>query len=184
MRFIVIEGDNGTGKDTLAIKLQESFGFRIITNEEDIINLNKEAKKYDGIKKIEKFLEYGKICSEKVRHSNQDIILVRYWISTLASAYADNICTYQETCKLRHNICSTFCEPDTIICLWCDFATRLNRIKTRKTLDFDDITIERNNKYKWFLNKMESTTNIKWINIDTTVKTKEEVFEETFRYLM
>ena len=29
MSFFVIEGDNGTGKDTLAMKLQEKFGFRI-----------------------------------------------------------------------------------------------------------------------------------------------------------
>lgn len=48
MSFFVIEGDNGTGKDTLAIKLQKKFGFRIVTNEEDIIKLNKEAKKFIG----------------------------------------------------------------------------------------------------------------------------------------
>ena len=61
MSFFVIEGDNGTGKDTLAIKLQKNFGFRIVTNEEDIVQLNKEAKKYDGKKRVKKFLEYGRI---------------------------------------------------------------------------------------------------------------------------
>lgn len=183
MSLFVIEGDNGTGKDTLAIKLQENFGFRVLTNEEDIVQLNKEAKKCDGIKRVKKFLEYGKICSERIKNSNQDVILVRYWISTLAAAYADNILTYDDTCKIQDEICVDFYQPDCIICLLCDFEERINRIEKRKAEDFDDITKERNNKYKWFLNKMQDRTNFKWINIDTSEKDENQVFEEVCSYL-
>lgn len=117
MRFIVIEGDNGTGKDTLALKIQDKLGYRVITNESKIKEFNKEAKSYKGKERVKKFLEYGKFCSNIVEKSNENVILVRYWLSTLAAAYADNIYTYEQTCKLENNICSKFYKPDLIICL-------------------------------------------------------------------
>jgi dTMP kinase len=184
MSFVVIEGDNGTGKDTLALNIRDKLGYRIIMNESDVKKLNKKAKQYEGKERIEKFLDYGKFCSDIVNETRENVILVRYWISTLAAAYADNIYTYEQTCKLENNICSKFCKPDIIICLWCDFETRVKRIETRKSLDFDDTTRKRNEKYKWFLNKCEAKTNIKWINIDTTNKSRDEIFEEVNKYIM
>ncbi|MBR0428352.1 MAG: AAA family ATPase [Clostridia bacterium] len=183
MSFFAIEGDNGTGKDTLAIKLQKNFGFRIVTNEEDIVQLNKEAKKYDGKKRVKKFLEYGRICSERVKDSKQDAILVRYWISTLAAAYADKIFSYEDVCRIQDEFCSKFYKPDGIICLSCDFEKRVDRIEKRKAEGFDDVTKGRNDRYKWFLNKMQDRTDIKWINIDTSEKDENEVFEEVCKYL-
>ena len=167
MSFIVIEGDNGTGKDTLALKIQEKLGYRIVTNESSIKKLNRKAKSYKGRERVRRFLEYGKACSNIIESTNENIILVRYWLSTLTAAYADNIYTYKETCELENNICSKFCKPDIVICLWCDFETRI-----------------KSEKYKWFLNQYESKTDITWINIDTTNKNKEEVFEETFKYII
>lgn len=183
MSFVVIEGDNGTGKDTLALKIQDKLGYRVITNESNIKELNKKSKSYKGKERIHRFLDYGKVCSNIVENTNKDVILVRYWLSTLAAAYADNVYTYKETCELRDNICSKFCKPDIVICLWCDFKTRVKRIETRKSLDFDDITKERNERYRWFLKKYEKMTNITWVNIDITNKNKEEVFEEAFKHI-
>lgn len=184
MSFIVIEGDNGTGKDTLALKIKENLGYRIMTNESNIKEFNKQAKCYVGKERIQKFLEYGRICSDEVSMIEENVILVRYWLSTLASAYADNIYTYEQVCEIENNICSKLYKPDVIICLWCDFETRIKRIETRKAIDFDDITIERNEKYKWFLNQYQMRTDIKWINIDTTNKSKTEVFEEVRKYII
>lgn len=183
MSFFVIEGDNGTGKDTLALKLQKKYGFRIITNEEDIVQLNRDAKKYNGKQRVKKFLEYGAICSKKVRNSDQNSILVRYWISTLAAAYADKIFTYEDVCKIQDEICSGFYKPDGIICLSCDFEKRIDRIERRKSDDFDDITIERNQRYRWFLDKIQRRINIDWVNIDTSDKDAEHVFQEVCKYL-
>ncbi len=183
MSFIVIEGDNGTGKDTLALKLQDKLGYRIITNESNIKELNKKAKSYDGKERVEKFLDYGKTCSNIIQNTNENVILVRYWLSTLAAAYADNIYTYKQISELENNICSKFCKPYIVICLWCDFETRVRRIVARKNSDFDDITKERSEKYKWFLNQYQAKTDITWVNIDTTNKNQEEVFEEAFRYI-
>lgn len=64
------------------------------------------------------------------------------------------------------------------------FEIRIKRIETRKAIDFDDVTIERNEKYKWFLNQYKMRTDIKWINIDTTNKNKTEVFEEARKYII
>ena len=50
--------------------------------------------------------------------------------------------------------------------------------------DVEIITIERNEKYKWFLNQYQMRTDIKWINIDTTNKSKTEVFEEARKYII
>ena len=183
MNFIVIEGDNGTGKDTLALKIQDKLGYHIITNESNIKESNRKAKRYEGEQRIKEFLKYGKICSDTAKFSSDKVILVRYWLSTLAAAFADNIYTYQQTCEIENKICSKFYEPDMIICLWCDYETRIKRIKARKSIDFDDVTKERNEKYKWFLKQYEKRTNIKWINIDTTNKDEEEVFEEVYKKL-
>ena len=184
MSFIVIEGDNGTGKDTLALKIQDKLGYRVITNEYNLKELNIKAKRYEGKQRVKEFLNYGKICSDTVRLLNDNVILVRYWISTLAAAYADNIFTYEQTCKIEKEICSKFYKPDVIICLWCDYKTRIKRIETRKALDFDDITKERNKKYKWFLKQYEKRTNIKWINIDTTNKCREDVLKEALLHII
>lgn len=183
MSFFVIEGDNGTGKDTLALKLQKKYGFRIITNEEDILQLNKDAKKFEGKQRVKKFLEYGAICSNRVKNSGQDSILVRYWISTLAAAYADKVFSYEDVCRIQDEICSGFYKPDGIICLSCDFEKRIYRIEKRKSDDFDDITLERNHRYRWFLNKIQSRIDIDWVNIDTSDKDADQVFDEVCKYL-
>ena len=44
--------------------------------------------------------------------------------------------------------------------------------------DFDDITIERNQRYRWFLDKIQRRINIDWVNIDTSDKDAEHVFRE------
>lgn len=183
MSFIVIEGDNGTGKDTLALNIQDNMGYKIITNEPKIKELNRKAKEHFGEERVKRFLEYGKACSNIANNTTENHIIVRYWISTLAAAYADNIYTYKQTLDAEKIYCSELCKPDAIICLWCDYKERTKRIKTRNSKDFDDITKQRNEKYRFFLKIFETRTNIKWINIDTTNKTRNEVFKEAYKYI-
>jgi len=181
--FLVIEGDNGTGKDTLAIKLQNEYGFKVVTNEEDIIKLNKEAKKYNGKQRVKKFLEYSEKCSRQVENSKKNTVIVRYWISSLAAAYADEIFNYEDICKMQDEICSRLYKPDCIICLSCDFKKRIDRIEKRKADSFDDITEKRNYRYQWFLNKIQEKIDINWVNIDTSDKSADQVFEEVCKLL-
>ena len=177
MSFIVIEGDNGTGKDTQALKLSEKLGHRIITNFEDMKLLNKKAKEYQGKERVKKFLEY---CNQSNKYANkiENTIVVRYWVSTLAAAYADNIFTYEEILKLQEKYCAQMKQPDIVICLWCDYKKRVDRIIERNSPDFDDITQNRSIKYAWILKELKEIFKLNWVDIDTTGKSIEEVFEE------
>lgn len=182
MSFIVIEGDNGTGKDTLALKLKDNLGYSIITNEPKIKELNKQAKCFTGKKRIIEFLKYGKVCSNQAR-IEENAVVVRYWISTLAAAYADKIYNYEQVRKIENEIYFKYYKPDIVICLWCDFEARIKRIKNRKSTDFDDITKERSQRYRWYLKEYQKKPQMKWINIDTTNKTEKEVFDEVCKYI-
>ena len=177
MKFIVIEGDNGTGKDTQALKLSEKLGCDVITNYDDMKIFNKTAKGFSGKERVKKFLQYCELCS-KYASSSENSIVVRYWVSTLAAAYADNIFTFDEVLKLQEEFCSNMKKPDIIICLWCDFDNRIKRINDRHSDDFDDVTENRSVKYAWFLNQMKERYNLNWVDIDTTGKTIDEVFDE------
>ncbi len=183
MSFIVIEGDNGTGKDTLAQNIKKNLGYKIITDEPKIKKMNKKAKKFEGKKRIKEFLKYGKKCSKKVYKSKENVILVRYWISTLAAAYADRIYTYKQVCEEIDKTCSKFCKPDMIFCLWCNFGDRIERIKMRQAADFDDITKQRALDYIWILKELQQRVETNWVDIDTTNKSKEEVYKEVYKYI-
>lgn len=183
MSFIVIEGDNGTGKDTLAQNIKNNLGYRIITDEPNIKKMNIKAKKLKGKRRIKKFLKYGKKCSKVVYKSKENVILVRYWISTLAAAYADGIYTYKQVCRQIDKKCKKFCKPDMVFCLWCNFEDRIERIKLRQAADFDDITKQRALKYIWILKELQQTIETNWIDIDTTNKSKEQVYKEVCKYI-
>ena len=55
MKFYVIEGDNGTEKDTLAAKFQND-GFEILTYDKKIKQMEQIAKKKVGEDKVLNFL--------------------------------------------------------------------------------------------------------------------------------
>ena len=143
MSFIVIEGDNGTGKDTLAQAL-EKYGFNIITYDSEIKKFSEIAKQAKGKNRVKKFLGYGKACSDLVKQNKEkgkNSLLIRYWISTLAAAYADDIYSYDEVITIVKTISPKLEKPDKIIRLECDFDERIRRIEKRNSPDFDDKTL-------------------------------------------
>ena len=185
MSFIVIEGDNGTGKDTLAQAL-EKYGFNIITYDSKIKKFSQIAKKSKGKARVKKFLGYGKACSDLVkqnREKGKNSLLIRYWISTLAAAYADDIYSYDEVITIVKMISPKLEKPDKIIRLECDFDERIRRIEKRNSPDFDDKTLSRAKKYEWISKEIQSELNINWISIDTTNKTKAQVCDEAVKQL-
>lgn len=182
MNFIVIEGDNGTGKDTQALKLAERLNCDVVTNYDNIKKLNLEAKMLEGKERVKKFLEYNNYISKCVSTMESSIV-VRYWVSTLAAAYADNIFTLDEISKLEEEFCSSLKRPDIILCLWCEYNDRVKRINERQAEGFDDITESRNVRYAWFLNYMKEKCNLNWVDINTTNKSIDEVAEEIFGYV-
>ena len=106
--FIVIEGDNGSGKTTLG-KFFENCGFYNVTEDKLMKKLEFNAKKLPikTEERIESFLAYNFKCGKKSEEF-QNALLIRYWISTLAAAYSDEILSKQEVLDRLGKITKTF----------------------------------------------------------------------------
>lgn len=89
-RFILIEGDNGAGKDSLAKRIEKK-GFKIVTYFDEVKAAELKARNKTGEERVLSFMQYNKLCGEHVDSLKKPCILIRYWVSTLAAAYADSI---------------------------------------------------------------------------------------------
>ncbi len=172
MSFIVIEGDNGTGKDTLAQGL-ENYGFEIVSYDSKIKEYEQYAKLAAGLEKVNRFLQYGKKCSQEIadrKNENEyaNLLLIRYWVSTLAAAYSDQIYDYDEIMRLIDEIYPLYEQPETLIRLVCDYDTRIHRIEQRNSSNFDDKTIKRNKRYLWITEQIKRVVDFNWVDIDTS----------------
>lgn len=178
--FLVIEGDNGTGKDTLAQGL-EKYGFKILTYDDRAKKFEKVAREGKKEEKIKRFLAYGKACSDFVTESkskNENVILIRYWISTLAAAYADEVYDYNKISNIIDTIYQKLEKPDLLLRLNCSFDERVQRIQNRKSANFDDVTHKRAERYEWISDKIKEKVDFKWKEIDTSNKTVEDIRKE------
>ena len=79
--WLVIEGDNGAGKDTLAAQLATS-GFEIVNAHPLAQTAEQRARSMTGEAKIAAFLEYNSACAELARCTHSHAIQIRYWPST------------------------------------------------------------------------------------------------------
>ena len=129
MKFYVIEGDNGTGKDTLAAKFQND-GFEILTYDKKIKQMEQIAKKKVGEDKVLNFLAYNKACGDlaKERKNENNVLLIRYFISSLAAAYADDIFSYQKIVDILDNVYDKFEKPNILIRLKCNKMKELEEL--------------------------------------------------------
>lgn len=179
MAFFVIEGDNGTGKDTIASKFVAD-GFKVITYEKRMRAMEALAKQEKGKNRVFKFMAYNKAEGDLAREmkATNDVLLVRYFVSTLAAGYADKIFSYEDTMKMLRDTYKKFEKPDVIIRLKCDYAERINRIEKRNSSNYDDKTLKRNVRYRWITDEIKKNTDVKWIEIDTSNKTIEQIYQE------
>ena len=180
MSFIVIEGDNGTGKTTVANMFKEN-GFAVISEEPDIINMSIESKKYapGSEERFNAFVKYNEVCLERsTRHKNS--LIVRSWISTVSAAYADGKWSLDETLQKADEFLNKYPIPDLIIRLECEYSERLKRIHKRfeETNDIsDDISRMRDEKYQEILFEIKRKFP-NWIDLDTTKLNPMEVYNK------
>lgn len=179
LKWIVIEGDNGTGKDVLAKRL-EDMNYQIINYEDSIKAVENKVRQNKRNNKIELFLEYNEICSNF--NCNTNCVSLRYWPSTISAGFADNQLTdedlrqYIERCVLR------FRKPDAFIYLTCDYDERVRRIENR-LIDMpelkgkDDIAIIRGKRHLDAMT-MISGRYSNWYNINTTNLTIDDVYKK------
>lgn len=178
-RWVVIEGDNGTGKDTLAARL-EANGFTVVNKLPDPQAAESHARTLSGRTKIEAFLEYNQICAKIAGTQSVPTLQMRYWPSTLAAAYADKIMSLQEVQALALEFNTSRMKPKLLLYLKCDFDERIKRIAQRGAIpNGDDITKNRSIRHeKAMLTFAQSMP--EWINIDCTRITPKELFDAVF----
>ncbi len=182
--FLVIEGDNGTGKDTLATGLARESGFSVITDIAETLALKREAKTFAGEERIAKFAEYIKLCSSIASSHARDarVVIVRYWLSTVAAGFADGVLSYEKARDYERSFAGLE-KPAVAIFLECDLAERTDRIARRAANDPEDLALKRSERYKWYLADFQRRLGIPFINIDTTGKTPAEVLSRAVKYI-
>ena len=178
--FIVIEGDNGTGKTTTAHLLTQ-YGYRFITEDTKIKYYENHAKTFSvgSSERFHQFLLYNRICAEAVEEKG-NFLLARYWISTITAAYADGLFDLDTALAYAQELNKTMKKPDHIFILSCDMAVRIPRINTRNGEDkelSDDISEIRAEKYRKMLNILAQQIDCVY-KIDTTNMTPEQVTEK------
>lgn len=171
--WIVIEGDNGTGKDTLAEQLK-TLGYDIVTYTKEARAAEMRARALCGEERLLSFLEYNRLCGSMAEFSNYPSLLVRYWASTMAAAYADQLWTWEKVNEQVISCINQFPIPDLIIQIKCDLSTRRTRVATRGTSD-DNMCIERDKNYGWALDEIRKHLP-SWETVDTTHLSPPQVF--------
>ena len=160
--FIVIEGDNGTGKTTVSHILNEKYNFKFITEHKEILQLEIQSKCFDigSIARFKAFVNYNRICGKQAEKCDR-ALLARYWISTVSAAYADKLFNIDEAHEKADELMNTLVRPDYIFRLKCDFRKRIDRIEKRTAADKnDDITVERDRRYSLILDHLQERIGI------------------------
>lgn len=176
---LLIEGDNGTGKDTLAMAFQPQFD--IITYHEAIQQKMDVARTFKGREQTLKFLDYNASCGrvmDNYTKSGIDSITIRYWPSTITAAYADSKLTEAE-CDLLVDVCmTTLTVPDLVIFLICDHSERVRRIVLRNSPNFDDKSAERAKRYAYYSEKIMNRLGGIVHRVTTNGRTREDIQNE------
>lgn len=177
--FILIEGDNGTGKDTLALGLGNQVDN--ITYHEEIQDGMIFARTFDGVKKVLRFIDCNATGSKMVKKNKSkdvDSLMIRYWPSTVAAAYADKRLTEDQCDKLAEMCRRSFETPDIILYLECNHEERVQRIILRNSPNFDDKTTERAARYAYYSQKILQDFGDRVCRISTSGKSAKEVLAE------
>ncbi len=97
--------------------------------------------------------------------------LIRYWISTLAAAFADNIMNLCDVLKKAEYCKKIMPVPDLVIRLKCSNQLRISRIINRRAAggaQDDDISDVRADKYGDISKKIIDISGYKIFEIDTS----------------
>lgn len=174
--WCVIEGDNGAGKDTLANYFTAS-GFVIINTLPVAQDAEKHARSLIGQEKVNAFLEYNRACATLAQEVHTHAVQIRYWPSTLAAAYADDIMTWDQVQEAADRQATSNIHPTLFFYLECDLEERIKRIASRGPIlnKYDNISSKRATRHKKAILSFSARC-IQWRNIDCTYLQPHEVF--------
>jgi thymidylate kinase len=109
-------------------------------------------------------------------------VSVRYWPSTLAGGYADQLIVAEELDVMLGDCRRHLPNPDGVIELRCDFDERVQRILRRLPEPFghpDSLDQDRDRRHRAALKRIASCRDRSWLVIDATTQAPGQVFETT-----
>ena len=161
-KFFVLEGDNGSGKSTAAAALGAD-GMYVVSNDPELKDAETRAKNLRGRERIRAFYAYNRQTANKALSYGADCLVVRYWPSTLAAAFADGFIDSDELIRQCRDNLKTFPEPAVFIYLKCDHAERVRRLTVRDAPgERDDRSLSRAAKYQYAIGHMAFATPTPW----------------------
>lgn len=181
--FIVIEGDNGTGKTTVGTYFKEA-GYFVATDDPTAVYLASQAKIYPANSKerFNAFIKYNEFTGQYA-NKYHDVLIIRYWISTVTAAFADDIFLLDEALSVSKRLYQRMPKPDYIFAFHCDYLPRLERIQKRNLSCKDDNTsLIRDKKYRTILEALSREIQ-NWYVIDTTNISPDATFSKIKRIM-
>ena len=180
--WIVIEGDDGTGKDTLACGLVGA-GFAIINAHPLAVETLGTARTTARDGRHEAYMKLNEVCGDLARACDGPAALVRYWPSTIAAAYTDWDLDNGGLPALIEPALS-LPQPDLFLCLVCDLPTRRERILLRGSVDgrLDDTTAARDNRYRYSIHWIAERFG-RWVCINTSSLNPDQVVGQALAIL-
>lgn len=185
MNWILIEGDNGTGKDTLR-EFFEADGWFHVNADSQVVDLLKVARSCTGRDRVPAYLEYARFCMKIASLHGATVVCVRYWPSTLSAAFADLLISEEEFLSAVDRCLVEFDVPKYVIQLTCDFATRVSRIKKRgfePNGHVDNIDAGRAKRVEIAFAIIASKFPTPWLVQETSNLQPSEVFHSVFSWV-
>lgn len=177
--WFVIEGDNGSGKDTVADRLIDDRWF-LASRLPQVVDEKERASRLAGVDRVNAFLSYNKMCADLIAAHASRSFLVRYWPSTIAAAFADAIFEWDEIAGRVANILRDLPAPSLILFLECNLNGRRNRVQQRVPLPgaVDDLSEHRDRRYREAIKRIANYPGVgNWKTLDTTHLGIEQVYQ-------
>lgn len=162
-KFLVLEGDNGSGKSTVAALLRAA-GLHVVSNEPELKDAEMHAKRLSDRERMRAFYAYNHMAASTAHSRGADCVIVRYWPSTLAAAYADEVLEGGELARECLQNMGAFQAPAFFVYLKCDHAERTRRILARDSRGApDDCSISRARRYEYAIGHIACAVPAPWI---------------------